>query len=96
MKAFKNSRQIIRQLRRRRVISRWRLLGLLSRSEASPLRRNVYLITMTLEAIKWKNGKLQILDQLLLPKESTYIDISGVEDGWNAIHKMQVCLLDLL
>uniref|UniRef100_A0AAG5CUP1 Methylthioribose-1-phosphate isomerase n=1 Tax=Anopheles atroparvus TaxID=41427 RepID=A0AAG5CUP1_ANOAO len=45
---------------------------------------------MTLEAIKYKAGRLQILDQLLLPAESTYIPIAGVKDGWNAIHKMQV------
>uniref|UniRef100_A0A182PGR2 Methylthioribose-1-phosphate isomerase n=1 Tax=Anopheles epiroticus TaxID=199890 RepID=A0A182PGR2_9DIPT len=45
---------------------------------------------MTLEAIKYKSGQLQILDQLLLPAESKYIPIDGVKDGWNAIHKMQV------
>ncbi|XP_049301178.1 methylthioribose-1-phosphate isomerase [Anopheles funestus] len=45
---------------------------------------------MTLEAIKYKAGQLQILDQLLLPGESKYIPIAGVKDGWSAIHKMQV------
>lgn len=45
---------------------------------------------MTLEAIKYKGGQLQILDQLLLPAQSTYIPIAGVKDGWNAIHNMQV------
>ncbi|KAJ8667203.1 hypothetical protein QAD02_008865 [Eretmocerus hayati] len=45
---------------------------------------------MSLEAIKWRNGKLQILDQLLLPGVSRYIDITGVNDGWDAIYKMQV------
>uniref|UniRef100_A0A182SJN6 Methylthioribose-1-phosphate isomerase n=1 Tax=Anopheles maculatus TaxID=74869 RepID=A0A182SJN6_9DIPT len=45
---------------------------------------------MTLEAIKYKAGQLQILDQLLLPGESKYIPIVGVKDGWSAIHKMQV------
>lgn len=45
---------------------------------------------MTLEAIKYKNGELQILDQLLLPAESRYIEINGVEEGWHAIHSMQV------
>ncbi|XP_053681066.1 methylthioribose-1-phosphate isomerase [Anopheles nili] len=45
---------------------------------------------MTLEAIKYKAGQLQILDQLLLPAESKYIPITGVKDGWSAIHKMQV------
>ncbi|KAK9504321.1 hypothetical protein O3M35_010683 [Rhynocoris fuscipes] len=45
---------------------------------------------MTLEAIKYSKGKLEILDQLLLPLESKYVEISNVEDGWNAINSMQV------
>ncbi|XP_050086029.1 methylthioribose-1-phosphate isomerase [Anopheles aquasalis] len=45
---------------------------------------------MTLEAIKYKQGQLQILDQLLLPGESRYISITGVEDGWRSINSMQV------
>uniref|UniRef100_A0A1B6M9X3 Methylthioribose-1-phosphate isomerase n=1 Tax=Graphocephala atropunctata TaxID=36148 RepID=A0A1B6M9X3_9HEMI len=45
---------------------------------------------MTLEAIKYKKGELKILDQLLLPLESRYIQINSVEDGWHAIHAMQV------
>ncbi|CAG0898035.1 unnamed protein product [Cyprideis torosa] len=45
---------------------------------------------MTLEAIKYNNGKLRILDQLRLPEESIFIEIETVEDGWNAINKMQV------
>lgn len=43
-----------------------------------------------LEAIKYKNGKLEILDQLKLPGEVKYIKIKGVEDGWTCINKMQV------
>lgn len=45
---------------------------------------------MTLESIRYTDGKLEILDQLLLPGEYTYIDVKGVEDGWQVIHKMQV------
>jgi len=45
---------------------------------------------MTLEAIKYTNGKLSLLDQLKLPLESVYIDIETLEDGWNAINKMNV------
>lgn len=45
---------------------------------------------MTLEAIKYSNGKLEILDQLLLPEESKYVKVVNVEDGWQAIRKMQV------
>lgn len=50
---------------------------------------------MTLEAIKYSDGRLRILDQILLPKETKYIDINGVEDGWHAIHTMQVSHLSL-
>ncbi|XP_058826066.1 methylthioribose-1-phosphate isomerase [Topomyia yanbarensis] len=45
---------------------------------------------MSLKAIIYKNGEVEILDQLLLPEQSKYIKIKGVEDGWNAIRKMQV------
>lgn len=45
---------------------------------------------MTLQAIKYTDGRLDILDQLLLPLASEYIPICGVEDGWKAINKMQV------
>ena len=45
---------------------------------------------MALESISWKNGKLQILDQLLLPEQSVYIHVKDTEDGWNVINKMQV------
>ncbi|XP_053997294.1 methylthioribose-1-phosphate isomerase isoform X1 [Hylaeus anthracinus] len=45
---------------------------------------------MTLQAIKWENGKLEILDQILLPAISRYVPVKGVEDGWKVINKMQV------
>lgn len=45
---------------------------------------------MSLEAIKYENGILEILDQLLLPAQSKYISVKGVEDGWKVINKMQV------
>lgn len=45
---------------------------------------------MSLQAIKYANGQLDILDQLLLPVQSKYIKVTGVEDGWKAINKMQV------
>ncbi|KAK5649978.1 hypothetical protein RI129_001007 [Pyrocoelia pectoralis] len=45
---------------------------------------------MTLQAIKYQNNILHILDQLLLPTVSQYIPIKDVNDGWNAINKMQV------
>lgn len=45
---------------------------------------------MTLLSIKYENGNLEILDQLLLPVVTKYIQVKGVEDGWRVINKMQV------
>uniref|UniRef100_A0A034WM25 Methylthioribose-1-phosphate isomerase n=1 Tax=Bactrocera dorsalis TaxID=27457 RepID=A0A034WM25_BACDO len=45
---------------------------------------------MSLQSIKYAPGKLDILDQLLLPVHSKYVAVKGVEDGWKAINKMQV------
>ncbi|XP_022900020.1 methylthioribose-1-phosphate isomerase [Onthophagus taurus] len=45
---------------------------------------------MSLHSIKYENGTLYILDQLLLPAQSKYVQIKGVEDGWKVINKMQV------
>ncbi|WAR22929.1 MTuncharacterized [Mya arenaria] len=45
---------------------------------------------MTLEAIRYRRGHLDILDQLLLPTQSVYISINDTEDAWHAIKKMQV------
>jgi methylthioribose-1-phosphate isomerase len=44
----------------------------------------------SLQAIKYEHGKLEILNQLLLPARSEFIIINGVEEGWKAIHSMQV------
>uniref|UniRef100_UPI00398E5638 methylthioribose-1-phosphate isomerase n=1 Tax=Pristiophorus japonicus TaxID=55135 RepID=UPI00398E5638 len=45
---------------------------------------------MTLEAVRYRRGSLQILNQLLLPQRSLYLHISSVRDGWRAIREMQV------
>jgi len=45
---------------------------------------------MTLEAIKYRNGKLEVLDQLALPQTTSYITVENVNDGWRVINKMQV------
>lgn len=45
---------------------------------------------MTLQAIKYSPGKLEILDQLKLPHQEIYLEITSAEDAWNAIKSMQV------
>lgn len=45
---------------------------------------------MVLEAIKYRRGKLEILDQLKLPHQETYLDIRSSEEAWKAIKFMQV------
>lgn len=45
---------------------------------------------MALESIRYSNGKLEILDQLLLPAQNKYVAVEGVEDGWKVINRMQV------
>ena len=49
---------------------------------------------MSLEAIKYSKGNLEILDQLLLPHESKYIAVKNTEDGWSVIKNMQVPVLN--
>lgn len=43
-----------------------------------------------LQAIKYSQGHLEILDQLQLPFVEKYIAIETAEDGWNAIKDMKV------
>ncbi|KAJ5683616.1 hypothetical protein N7462_006781 [Penicillium macrosclerotiorum] len=43
-----------------------------------------------LQAIKYSQGHLEILDQLQLPFIEKYIPIQTAEDGWNAIKEMKV------
>ncbi|CAK7901550.1 methylthioribose-1-phosphate isomerase [[Candida] anglica] len=47
---------------------------------------------MSLQAIKFDRSlkTLQILDQLLLPYSTSYIEITSIEDAYQAIKKMQV------
>lgn len=45
---------------------------------------------MTLEAIRYRAGSLQILNQLLLPRETVYEEIRSVQDGYEAIKTMKV------
>uniref|UniRef100_A0A2K5PFE3 Methylthioribose-1-phosphate isomerase 1 n=1 Tax=Cebus imitator TaxID=2715852 RepID=A0A2K5PFE3_CEBIM len=45
---------------------------------------------MTLEAIRYSRGSLQILDQLLLPQQSHYEAVGSVRQAWEAIRAMKV------
>ncbi|XP_065151129.1 methylthioribose-1-phosphate isomerase [Paramisgurnus dabryanus] len=45
---------------------------------------------MTLEAIRYRSGSLQILNQLLLPHETVFDEIRSVRDGYEAIKSMKV------
>lgn len=44
----------------------------------------------SLQAICYKPGSLQLLDQRKLPLESVYLDIRNASDGWFAINEMVV------
>lgn len=48
---------------------------------------------MSLEAIRWKDGELTILDQLLLPHESKYMKIKTLKDAFDAIKNMNVIMI---
>lgn len=45
---------------------------------------------MVLQAIKYDDGRLRILDQLQIPHVQKYVDIKSSEDGWHAIKEMRV------
>lgn len=43
-----------------------------------------------LQAIKYTRGKLEVLDQLRLPHESVYDDVSTCEEAFDCIKSMRV------
>ena len=43
-----------------------------------------------LESIIYENGKLKILNQLMIPLKQEYEEIEAIEDGWAAIRLMKV------
>ena len=45
---------------------------------------------MTLEAIRYRAGSLQILNQLLLPHQTSYDELRTVQDAYEAIKSMKV------
>lgn len=44
---------------------------------------------MVLQAIRYQSGSLQILNQLKLPHQEEYDEITSAEDGWHAIKDMR-------
>lgn len=44
----------------------------------------------SLQAIVYSKGRLQLLDQRLLPLQSDYLDINTIEDAFHAIRDMVV------
>ena len=44
---------------------------------------------MSLEAIKYRPGHLEILNQLLLPHQLVYENVENTQDGWKAIREMK-------
>ena len=45
-----------------------------------------------MESIRFRDGKFEIINQLLLPHETVFEEIKTVEDGWKAIREMKVRL----
>lgn len=45
-----------------------------------------------LQAIKYNEGKLEVLDQLLLPHECKYVTVKDTEAGWEVIKSMKVSM----
>ena len=72
---------------------RGRRLWLVWRSLASCTLASTLCFTacrMTLEAIRYSDGRLEILNQLLLPSRTEYERVRSVEDAWTAIREMKV------
>lgn len=46
--------------------------------------------TVSFESLKYNRGTLSIIDQLKLPTEIVYVNVSSKEEAWNVIRKMQV------
>lgn len=45
---------------------------------------------MVLEAIRYRTGSLQVLDQLKLPHQEVYDHVNSAQDAWSAIKEMRV------
>jgi len=47
-------------------------------------------MSATLESLHYTRGSLEVLDQLLLPLQKTFIPVSNIGDAWSVIRTMQV------
>jgi methylthioribose-1-phosphate isomerase len=47
-------------------------------------------MSSSLQSLKYSRGSLSVIDQLKLPHELIYVEISSSEDAWTAIRTMQV------
>jgi S-methyl-5-thioribose-1-phosphate isomerase len=47
-------------------------------------------MSSSLQSLKYSRGSLTVIDQLKLPHELIYVEISSSEDAWTAIRTMQV------
>lgn len=44
----------------------------------------------TLQSLKYSRGTLEVLDQLVIPHETSYVPVTCVEEAWSVIKQMQV------
>lgn len=44
----------------------------------------------SLQSVRYVRGSMQVLDQLLLPHQLVYVDVSSAEDAWRVTRSMQV------
>jgi methylthioribose-1-phosphate isomerase len=48
------------------------------------------MVENALQAIKFENRKLQVLNQLALPLHTEYVNVENAKDGHHVISKMMV------
>lgn len=63
-----------------------------ARQATPPRKYRAAFGIMSIEGIRYKDGKLTILNQLLLPHEIVYEPLNTVEEAWKAIREMKVTL----
>lgn len=51
---------------------------------------HLFIMSAALEPLKYTRGSFSVLDQLKIPHESVFIDVTNVEETWKVIRLMQV------